>query len=196
MRPFETLLLEIGGAAGDALPRRQINAANAADFGTSLELQKAPMAPWMDLIFADAARFEQEKMHKGVEVFSSRLPALPEGRSILAIQVELTKDGEEYRHSLVVAEIIIIRARIGDHDIQLTTVPSPRQYGNTQHAGCSWIVYKIALGHALSNQPIQFAVHSYLPDRVEATTKAWVVKHWWQEDTRPEAEGYFADEPS
>ena len=196
MRPFETLLLEIGAPTDASLPRRQINDAVAAIFGSSLELQKASMAPWMELIFADAARFEQEKMRKSVEIFSSRLPALPEGRSILAIQVELRKDGEEYRHTLVVAEIIIIRARIGDHDIQLTAVPSPRQYGNTQHAGCSWIVYKIALGQSLSNQPIQFAVHSYLPDGVEATTKAWVVKHWWHEDTRPEAEGYFADEPS
>ena len=196
MRPFETLLLEIGAPADASLPRRQINDAAAAIFGSSLELQKASMAPWMELIFADAARFEQEKMRKSVEIFSSRLPALPEGRSILAIQVELSKDGEEYRHTLVVAEIIIIRARIGDHDIQLTAVPSPRQYGNTQHAGCSWIVYKIALGQSLSNQPIEFAVHSYLPDGVEATTKAWVVKHWWHEDTRPEAEGYFADEPS
>jgi hypothetical protein len=68
--------------------------------------------------------------------------------------------------------------------------------GNTQHAGCSRIVHKIALGQSLSNQLIEFAVHSYLPDGVEATTKAWVVKQWWQEDTRPEAEGYFADEPS
>ncbi|MGC2401008.1 MAG: hypothetical protein WA510_14540 [Acidobacteriaceae bacterium] len=196
MRPFETLLLEIGAAAGTPLPRRQINAAAAANFGTGLDLQKAPAADWMNLIFADAARFERDKMHKGIEVFSSRLPVLPEGRSILAIQVELTKDGEEYRHALVVAEIIIIRARIGDHDIQFTAVPSPRQYGNTQHAGCSWIVYKITLAQTLSNQPLEFAVHSYLPDRVTCATKAWVVKHWWQEDTRPEAEGYFAEEPS
>jgi hypothetical protein len=196
MRPFETLLLEIGAPTDASLPRRQINDAAAANFGSSLELQKAAKAPWMELIFADAAHFEQKKMHKGVEIFSSRLPELPEDRSILAIQVELSKDGEEYRHTLVVAEIIIIRARIGDHDIQLTAVPSPRQYGNTQHAGCSWIVYKLALGQSLSNQPIEFAVHSYLPDGVEATTKAWVVKQWWQQDTRPEAEGYFADEAS
>jgi hypothetical protein len=196
MRPFETLLLEIGAPAGAALPRRQNNAAAAAAFGNSLELQRATKAAWMELIFADAARFEREKMHRGVEIFSSRLPALPEGHSILAIQVELSQGGEEYRHTPGVAEIVIIRARIGDHDIQLTAVPSPRQYGNTQHAGCSWVVYKIALGQALSSQPIEFAVHSYLPDGVEATTKAWVVKQWWQEDTRPEAEGYFADEPS
>src|ERR1700722_10947954 len=196
MRPFETLLLEIGAPTDASLPRRQIDDAAAANFGSSLALQKAAIAPWMELIFADAARFEQKKMRKGIEVFSSRLPELLEGRSVLAIQVELSKDGEEYRHTLVVAEIVIIRARIGDHDIQLTAVPSPRQYGNTQHAGCSWIVYKIALGQSLSNQLIEFAVHSYLLDGVEATTKAWVVKQWWQEDTRPEAEGYFADEPS
>jgi hypothetical protein len=135
-------------------------------------------------------------MHKAIDIFSSRLPHLQEGRSVLAIQVELSKDGEEYRHSLVVSEIILVRARIGDHNIELIAVPSPRQYGNTQHAGCSWIVYKIPLGQTLSGQPIEFAVHSYLPDRVTATTKAWVVKHWWAESTRPEAEGYFAAEPS
>jgi hypothetical protein len=149
----------------------------------------------MDLIFADAARLEKEGMRQGVEIFSSKLPQLPAGRSILAIHVALSKNGEEYRHALVVAEIIMIRARIGDHDVQLTAVPSPRQYGNTQSAGCSWIVYKLEIPQNLQRQPVQFAVHSYLPDGVVATTEAWVTRHWWQESTRPEAEGYFADEP-
>jgi hypothetical protein len=189
-------MLEIGGVVNDTLPRRQLNETTAAGFGSSLKLQAASEAPWMALIFADAARFEQQKMKKGLQAFSSRLPSLPEGRSILAIEVTLTKGGETFRHRLVVAEIIIIRARIGDHDIQLAAVPSPRQYGNTQNAGCSWVVYKIALAQHLSNQPLEFAVHSYLPDGVEATTKAWVTRHWWQEDTRPEAEGYYAFEPS
>ena len=196
MRPFETLLLEVGASTGLDLPRRQVTAADAPEYGTGLELETAEMAPWMDLTFADAARFEKEKMHQGVKVFSSRLPRLPQGRSVLAIHVALTKDGEEYRYSPVVAEIIVIRARIGDHEIQLTAVPSPRQYGNTQHAGCSWVVYKIPLSQSLSEQPLEFAVHSYLPDGVKATTEAWVVKHWWEESTRPEADGHYAGEPS
>ena len=170
MRPFETLLLEIGGAAGETL----------CPAGNSMQRPRRILEPvwsckrrrwrpgWISFLPMPPA----SNKRRCIRELRSSLPAcrrLPEGRSILAIQVELTKDGEEYRHSLVVAEIIIIRARIGDHDIQLTAVPSPRQYGNTQHAGCSWIVYKIALGQALSNQPIEFAVHSYLPDRVEAT---------------------------
>jgi len=197
MRPFETLLLEVGGAsAGTLPPRQQLTAAEAAEYGTSLDLQKSQLSPRLDLIFADAARLESEKMQKSVDVFSCRLPRLPEGRSVLAIQIELSKDGEEYRHSLVVSEIIILRVMIGSHDIQLTPVPSPRQYGNTQHAGCSWVVYKVELSHNVSEQPVEFAVHRYLPQGVEATTTAWVVRHWWKDSTRPEVEGFFADEPS
>lgn len=196
MRPFETLLLEVGASQGPDLPQRQVTAAAAPEYGTALELQTATMAPWMDLTFAERTKFEKEKMHPGVDVFSSRLPRLPQGRSILAIHVRLTKDDEEYRYSLVVAEIIQIRARIGQHDIQLTAVPSPRQYGNTQHAGCSWVVYKIPLSQSLSEQPVEFAVHSYLPGGVKAMTDAWVTKQWWQESTRPEADGHYTDEPS
>ena len=197
MRPFETLLLEVGGTSEGALPPRpQLTAAEASAYGTSLDLQKSQMSSKLELIFADAGRLESEKFQKGADVFSCRLPRLPEGRSVLAIQVELSKDGEEYRHSLVVAELIIIRATIGDHNIQLSPVPSPRQYGNTQHAGCSWVLYKVELSDSVSEQPVEFAVHRYLPEGVEAITTAWVVRHWWKDSTRPEAEGYFAEEPS
>jgi hypothetical protein len=86
--------------------------------------------------------------------------------------------------------------RLGGHDLQLIPIPDPRQYGNTQHAGCSWVVYKVTLSPRHSEQPLEFAVHAYLPTGVEAQTEAWLVKQWWSESSRPEADGYYGDAPS
>ena len=196
LRPFETMLIEIGSSPQENLPLRHIDASSATEYGTALLLQQIEQSPWMDLTFADAEAYEKAAMRPHVQGFSSKLPDLPAGRSILAIHVRLSKDGEEYRYSPTVAGIVQIRARIGGHDFQLIPVPDPRQYGNTQHAGCSWVVYKVPLSQGLSQQSVEFSVHSYLPAGVEAITEAWTVKEWWHESTRPEAEGYYGDEPS
>jgi hypothetical protein len=34
-----------------------------------------------------------------------------------------------------------------------------------------------------------------LPAGVEAKTEAWVVKHWWKDETRPVADGYYSYAP-
>jgi hypothetical protein len=197
MRPFETLLLEVGSKAGSDLPRRSWNASTPAEYGGQLALSRAESAPWMELKFADAARFEGAQMRLAVRNFSSRLPSLGKGRYVLAIVVSLKQGDKDYRYSPVVAEIVQLRARLGDHDIQLMPVPDARQYGNTQHAGCSWVLYKIPLAAARhSERLLEFAVHSYLPAGVEARVEAWVVRQWWQEGGRPQADGFYGDSPS
>ncbi len=197
MRPFETLLLEVGSKAGDNLPGRNWSSSTTAEYGGPLALNRAESAPWMELKFADAARFESAQMRRSVQNFSSRLPLLGMGRYVLAIVVSLKQGERDYRYSPVVAEIVQLRARLGAHDIQLMPVPDARQFGNTQHAGCSWVLYKIPLAAARhSEQPLEFAVHSYLPAGVEARVEAWVVTQWWQEGSRPQADGFYGDAPS
>ncbi|MEO7143317.1 MAG: hypothetical protein ABI165_07405, partial [Bryobacteraceae bacterium] len=92
--------------------------------------------------------------------------------------------------------IVQICGRLAGREIRMIPVPDARRYGNTQHAGCSWVLYKIPLAARHSEEPLEFAVHAFLPEGVEARTQAWIVKQWWQENTRPEADGFYGDSPS
>ena len=161
----------------------------------SLSIPSDP-AEGLDLKFADAARFKGAGMRRTTQGFSSALPALAEGRHVLAITVKLKRSGKDYRYSPVVAEIVQIRGRFTGRDMQMIAVPDARRYGNTQHGGCSWVLYKIPLASRHANQPLEFAVHAYLPENVEGHTEAWIVKQWWLEDSRPEADGLYGDSPS
>ncbi|HZV36543.1 MAG TPA: hypothetical protein VFB72_18340, partial [Verrucomicrobiae bacterium] len=115
---------------------------------------------------------------------------------ILAIAVRLKKGGAEWRYAPKVVQIVQAVARIGDQHVQMIPVPDSRQYGNTQADGCSWVVYKVRLGPQMSGKSLKLAIHAYLPDGVEAEVQSWVVKRWWQEDARPESDGFYTDEPS
>jgi hypothetical protein len=197
MRPFETLMLEIGSPAARRLPRRRISDSDAAAFGTELELQPAERASWMDLKFADAARFQQAGMSASVQYFSARIPDVPSGRSILAIAVVLTSEaGHEFRYRSPVVEIAQLRCRVGGRIIQLVPIPDARRFGNTQSAGCSWVLYKVPLTSRHSGNPLEFAVHTYLPPGIKAHVQTWVTRQWWEENSRPEADGYYGDAPS
>ncbi len=195
LRPFETLLLEIGPAA-PSLPQRILNNAQAALYGASLDLNSCQTVAWMDLKFADSERFEHVGMQRTRQCFSSRLPRLSGERYVLAITVKLTEGGKDYRYAPFVAEIVQIRGRLGRRDIQMIPVPDARCFGNTQHAGCSWVLYKIPLSAKHSEEPLEFAVHAFLPSGVTADTQAWIVQQWWHEDARPEADGFYGDSPS
>ncbi|HCC56376.1 MAG TPA: hypothetical protein DEQ47_03805 [Solibacterales bacterium] len=196
MRPFETMLLEVGSGDSVKLPERRTGAARDEGYGHRLELAASPPAPWMAVKFADAARLERAALKLQTQYFSARLPALSEGRHMLAIAVKLSRGGKDYRYSPVVAEIVQLRGRLADREIGMIPVPDARRFGNTQHAGCSWVLYKIPLASRHSGEPLAFAVHAYLPDGVEARTEAWIVKQWWQESGRPEPDGFFGDSPS
>ncbi|MDQ2774404.1 MAG: hypothetical protein M3Y57_05680 [Acidobacteriota bacterium] len=196
MRPFETLLLEIGSQAAGPLAQRNWNSGEAAQYGAPLSLNPCQPLPWMQLQFADAARFEHAGMHLLEQCFTARLPALTQGRHVLAITVKLKQGENDYRYSPVVTEIVQIRGRVGGRDIQMIPVPDARRYGNTQHAGCSWVLNKIPLASRHSEELLEFAMYAYLPDEVKAIPEAWIVKQWWQESSRPEADGFYGDAPS
>jgi hypothetical protein len=187
--------LEVGPPTKKDNAHRELTATSAAQHGVALELNKAESVGWMDLRFADATRFEKAGMRPNGQSFSCRLPRF-EGRSVLAIHVRLKKGEAEYRHSPYVAEVVQVRARVGERNLQMFPVPDARQYGNTQNAGCSWVVYKAPVSAAHSEQVFEFSIHSYLPPGVEGVMEAWLVKQWWREDTRPEADGYYGDAPS
>jgi hypothetical protein len=195
LRPFETLLLEVGPPTTIGAPTRELTATSAAAYGSRLTLAAAVHADWMDLQFADAPRLESAGLTPGVQPFSCRLPGI-EGRSILAIHVRLQKANAEYRHSPFVAELVQVRARIGQRSLPMSPVPDGRQHGNTQNAGCSWVVYKVPVAPAHSSEDFVFSVHTYLPPGVEAVTEAWIVREWWTEEHRPEADGNYGDAPS
>jgi len=196
LRPFETLLLEIGSQAAGPLPHRNWTTSEAAQYGAPLSLNRCQPQPWMQVEFADAARFERAGMHLLKQCFTSRLPALAQGRHVLAITVKLKQGEDDYRYSPVVTEIVQIRGRVGGRDIQMIPVPDARRYGNTQHAGCSWVLNKIPLASRHSEELLEFAMYAYLPDKVKAIPEAWIVKQWWQESSRPEADGFYGDAPS
>ncbi len=197
VRPFEVLMLEVAPTqGGPTLPRREIFAAQAADLGISLAIEPTTPAGWMNAGFADAARFEQQGFQKKSSAWSCTLPSLAGDQPILAVAVRLREGNIEWRYSPAVAEIVHLVVHIGDQKVQLIPVPDARQYGNTQKAGCSWVVYRMRLNPQWSGRRLQFAVHTYLPQRIEARIDAWVVRQWWEENTRPLGDGYWGDEPS
>jgi hypothetical protein len=195
LRPFETLLLEVGPASDVSAPARELDNSSAAQHGQALSLSQTAPESWMELKVANAERFEQEGMRPEVQRFTCQLPHF-DSRSVVAIHVRLKKGEAEYRYSPYVAEIVQLRVRVEDRNLQMFPVPDARQYGNTQNAGCSWVVYKAPLSAAHSGQKFTFAMYTYLPPDVEAVTEAWLVKQWWQESARPEVDGYYGASPS
>ena len=198
LRPFEVLMLEVspGAAGSDRLPKREVFASQAATMGGSLTLERQPQADWMDIQFADAARFEQQGFKKKSQAWTTTLPKLGSEQQILAIAVRLREGGLEWRYSPVVVEVVQAVAHLDEQPVPLIPVPDARQYGNTQKMGCSWVLYKLRLNSQSSGKRVQFAVHAYLPENVEAEVEAWLVQQWWEESTRPLGDGYYGDEPS
>ena len=198
LRPFEVLMMEVGpaGSKDTPAPRRGVFTSQAESLGLSLSLKSLPLAAWMNIEFADAQRFEREGMRYRAEAFAAILPPLEGEQPILALAVRLRKGGQEWRYSPVVAEIVQVVARIGSEHLVLIPVPDGRQFGNTQKAGCSWVVYKARLRRQWSGENVKIAIHSYLPVGVEARVEGWIVKQWWHESGRPLPDGFFANEPS
>jgi hypothetical protein len=164
--------------------------------GVSLALTPQPLADWMEIRFADAERFEKLGHKRKASGWGSKLPSLDGDQPILAIAVRLREGNTEWLSSPTVVEIVQVVTRIGNQKIQLIPVPDARQYGNTQKAGCSWVVYKVRLNRQWSGEILQFAVHSFLPEGVESQVEAWVVPQWWEESPGPRGDGYYGDAPS
>ncbi|MBM3473408.1 MAG: hypothetical protein FJX75_09085 [Armatimonadetes bacterium] len=198
LRPFEVLMLEVkpARARAKALPRRQLGDREAADLGVALSLRTVSPIPQLSVEFVDAARLAAQGFTQRAYSFEACLPYLAGPQPILAVVLRLRREDEEWRYSPVVAEIAQVRARIGERNVQLVPVPDARQFGNTQKAGCSWIVYWLRLSQEWTSQSLAVAVHAWLPADVEAHTEAWVVRRWWREDARPAPDGYYADAPS
>jgi hypothetical protein len=197
VRPFEVLMLEVRPADGAIvnLPGRG-SAEQAAGMGQALNLTSLPQADWMNIRFADAARFEKQDFKKRSQAWTAALPKLDGETHILAVPIKLHEGNVEWLYSPAVAEIVQVVAYIGEQKVQLIPVPDARQYGNTQKMGCSWVVYKLRLNPAWSGKKLQFVVQAYLPENVEPQVEAWVVQRWWKESARPLGDGYYGDAPS
>ncbi len=196
LRPFEVLLLEVSAGSGDgSLPIRSLSDGEAARLGAALPLQTAAPDKRMDVRFADAGSFERKDFKPVSYAYQTTLPALEDDHSILAVAVRLRRGQAEWRYAPTVCQIVQATARMGGEDVPLVPVPDSRQFGNTQSFGCSWVVYKVRLSRQWSRQPLQLAVHAFLPDGVQTVTEAWVVRQWWQEEARPLPDGYNTDAP-
>jgi hypothetical protein len=198
LRPFETLMLEIAtrSKGQSRLPVRGVTQEQATSLGNRLALNPTPLDERLDVRFADAARLEREKkLTKKIYCYETTLPSLTGDQPILAVMVRLRKDGTNWLYAPVVTEIVQPRVRIGKEELQLVPVPDGRQFGNTQNAGCSWTVFKSRLNPQWSGRKAKLAVHACLPEGGVALVEAWVVKRWWEENTRPIGDGYYNDAP-
>jgi hypothetical protein len=191
LRPFEVLMIEVGGPSTEGLPLRD----GTADLGVKLPLDVAAQ-PGPEIRFVDAPRFEAQGFAQKSYSMRTTIPSLDGPQPILAVAIKLRRGDDEWRYSPCVCDIVQVTARIGEQHVQLVAVPDARQFGNTQHAGCSWVVYKIRLGRNMAHQPIRLDISAWLPPDVEPEVDAWVVKRWWREDARPVPDGYYADAPS
>jgi hypothetical protein len=198
LRPFESLLLEVVATARSVrLPVRRITTDAAEQYGIALPLRRISPGPDLDVRFADAARFTGAGHAQAVQAYETKLPVL-EGAdpTILAVAIRLQKDGQDWKYAPVVTEIVQALARVQGERVHFVPVPDARQFGNTQKAGCSWVVYKTRLPRRWSGAQLKLAVHAFLPPAVEALVEAWVVRRWWTESARPIGDGYYADAPS
>ena len=175
---------------------RSVSKEQAAALGTALALKPAPLHGRMDMRFAEAAAFERQNLRKKAYAFETALPSLAGAPPVLAVAIRLRQGEAEWRHAPTVVQIVQTLARIGGQSVQLIPVPDGRQFGNTQAAGCSWVLYKVRLNPQWSREPLKLAVHACLPDGVEAQVEAWLVKQWWHEEARPVGDGYYNDAPS
>jgi hypothetical protein len=193
-------MLEVGPelrkTASGAAPVRAVSRPQAAELGTALTLKPAPLEAQMQMRFADAASFERQNLRKREYAFETTLPSLTGAPPILAVAIRLRQGEAEWRHAPTVVQIVQAVARVGNQNVQLIPVPDGRQFGNTQAAGCSWVLYKVRLSPQWSHRPLKLAVHAFLPEGVEARVEAWLVKQWWQEEARPVGDGYYNDAPS
>lgn len=198
LRPFEVLMLEVMPSDQDiaAWPVRAISDEQAASLGVALPLEPVSLQDPMEVWFLDADRFEQQQYTKRSCSFESTLPSLEGEQPILAVTVQLRKGDAEWRHSPAVVEIVQVLARVNEQNVQLVPVPDGRQSGNTQNAGCSWVVCKTRLSPLWSRCSMKLAVHAYLPEGVYPHVEAWVVRRWWEENPRPLGDGYYTYAPS
>ena len=165
--------------------------------GAPLVLQRlAQEDDWMRMEFADAKRFEAEGKRKKVFPFTTTLGSLEGKHAVLAISIRLRAGMEDWRYAPSVAEIVQVVARLGNQTLHLIPVPDARQFGNTQSAGGSWVVYKSRLSLQALRSEFRFAVHCYLPEHVVPEIEGWFLSQWWEERSRPVAEGFYADSPS
>src|SRR5579862_7037835 len=189
-------MLAVGPSEHNAnLPVRSLAESEARSLGVPLTLRTEPPDPRLAVTFADAAQFEGQGLTKKSETFEAVLPNLKGPQPILAVVIQLQRGEAEWKAPKPVATVQAV-AKVGEHKIQLVPVPDGRQVGNTQHDGCSWIVYSIRLSPDWSGRKLSVAVHAYLPDGVEAKVEGWVVKRWWTQSHRPQADGYYTDAPS
>ncbi len=211
LRPFEVLMLEVGplndagSSSATTLSREAARNLPVRTFSTPDEVgnwshklaiqHRSPVEAWADVHFVHANNFEKKGFEKKSQVWNVDLPSLENGPHILAIPILLRRDGEEWRYAPAAVEIVQVVAYVGDQRIQMIPVPDARQFGNTQNAGCSWVVYKFRLNPQWSGKKLRFAVAAYVPQEVEVVAECWVIQQWWQEPSRPQGDGFFADEP-
>lgn len=199
LRPFETLMLEVKPIAAVKPPRpplRRVTAKQAANLGGALALHPTALDPRLAVKFADADTFKAKGLHQKTYAYHATFAALSGPQPILAVVIRLRQGDAEWKHAPTVVQIVQAVMRVGGQLVQLVPVPDGRQHGNTQSYGCSWLVWKVRLDPRWAGQPLQLAVHANLPADVEARVEAWVVKRWWQENTRPQADGYYTYAPS
>jgi hypothetical protein len=170
--------------------------ADACELGRALDLQPIPLPGRLQVRFADAALFASRGHRKRRWAFAAPLPALEGLQPILAVAVRLRQGEEEWRYSPAVVEIAQVVGRIGEQSLIFAPVPDSRQYGNTQKAGCSWVVFKTRLSPEWSGRQLELALHAWLPDGVEALAEAWIVRQWWPSEARPTGDGYYTYAPS
>jgi hypothetical protein len=191
LRPFEVVLLEVAPAT--STPEHKLSEADAAALGAPLQLAPTALPGDMNLIFADAAQLERKGHRKKAHCFRTTLPELGADISVLAVAVRLGKGGHAWRYAPFVLDIVQMMARLGDRRVQMVPVPDARQFGNTQSFGSCWTVFKMRVGRHSSGRPFEFAVHTYLPDGVEAGIEAWVVSQWWDDRRRALPDGSYAE---
>jgi len=197
LRPFETLMLEVRPPIGKAVhPSREIDGPQAADLGRRLLLSSGPVDPRLAVEFADAARFVQKGFVKKTLTYEATMPSLTGAQPILAVVIRLRRGDDEWRYAPKPVEIVQALLKVGDQNVGLIPMPDGRQFGNTQSYGTSWMIYKVRLNPKWAGKKIKIAVHAYLPPGVSAIVESWVVKRWWQENTRPQGDGYYTDAPS
>ena len=178
LRPFEVAMFEISPPS-DLLGQGTFTEEDLAEkpplLGRRLELTPTDPTPESEIGFASAEQLIARGFIRKRAAFRTRLPALADPRTLLAVVARHMKGAEPFRQNGI-AELSQIYARVGEKRLYFYTTPSVRQTVNVWN---HWLVFRTLLSRDMQSREVEGAVTSHLPPDASCQLEAWLLPPWW-----------------
>ena len=198
LRPFEVAMWEVlpetQGAMPESLQPRELPEDHPDVESHRLALEPEAPAAGMEIRFADpdhqwvgfyrsavhersVEKLQQAGYRKRIIPRRAKIPPVSTKGHVLAVVLRLKENGKWWRQRQL-ANLIQMKATIGEQVIRLEAVPNFRQTQNNQWS--PWLVFKTRMSAGWSGKDLRIAINAYLPPEVECQEEAWLVPQWWE----------------